>query len=260
MNPSMRAMADLATPMAIRVAATLGLVELTGPTGARAQHLAERTGASGPALECLLEHLVSVGVFEREDGGRYRATELGRQMHTDAPEGIKPLLDINSAGGRADLAFVELLSTITTGAPACPVRYVHDFWTDLHQHPRLRNSFDAQMNWRFRDQVHQIATGVNWSRFARLCDIGGGNGFVLEEVLRCHPTVHGQVLELAPTAEAAAERFATSDLAARAEVIEGSFFDALPGTDAYLLCDILHDWDTSTLNRSSPPAPTRTPP
>jgi len=39
---------------------------------------------------------------------------------------IKPLLDINSAGGRAELAFVELLGTITTRAPAYMHRYGRD--------------------------------------------------------------------------------------------------------------------------------------
>ncbi|WP_345496504.1 methyltransferase [Nocardia callitridis] len=39
-------------------------------------------------------------------------------------------------------------------------------------------------------------------------------------------------------------RFATHGLADRTEITEGSFFDPLPsGADAYLLSDILHDWD-----------------
>ena len=36
----------------------------------------------------------------------------------------------------------------------------------------------------------------------------------------------------------------------RAEVTPGSFFDPLPaGADAYLLCDILHDWDDEHAHR-----------
>jgi hypothetical protein len=87
--------------MSIRVAATLDLVELAGSAGATAEQLASETGTATPALRCLLDHLVTIGVFDLDMGsGQYRPTDLGAQLSEDAPEGIKPLLDINSAGGR----------------------------------------------------------------------------------------------------------------------------------------------------------------
>jgi 2,7-dihydroxy-5-methyl-1-naphthoate 7-O-methyltransferase len=197
-------MADLATPMSIRVAATLGLVERAGSAGATAEHLASETGTSAPALRLILmkgsfinlrlmkdpfinlsergmlDHLVTIGVFDLDaESGRYRPTDLGAQLSEDAPEGIKPLLDINSAGGRAELAFIELLGTIVTGAPAYAHRYGRDFWTDLDAQPELRRSFDAQMNWRFQVQAPQIAERFDWSRFSEILDVGGGDGAVL---------------------------------------------------------------------------------
>jgi hypothetical protein len=48
-------------------------------------------------------------------------------MREDDPAGVLPLLDINRAGGRAELAFVELLDTITTDTPAYRRRYGRDF-------------------------------------------------------------------------------------------------------------------------------------
>jgi hypothetical protein len=238
-------MADLATPMSIRVAATLGLVELAGAAGATAQQLASATGTAAPALRCLLDHLVTVGVFDRDaESDRYRPTELGRQMGEDAPEGVKPLLDINAAGGRAELGFVELLGTITTGVPGYVRRYGRGFWADLDASPDLRRSFDAQMNWRFQVQAAQIAERFDWGRFSEVVDVGGGDGMVLEAVLRAHPGLRGRVLDLPPTAAAATERFAAAGLGDRAAAVAGSFFDPLPeGADAYLLSDIVHDWD-----------------
>jgi hypothetical protein len=237
-------MADLATPMAIRVAATLGLVERAGSAGASAEHLAAQTGTRAPALECLLDHLVAVGVFDRDAAsGRYRPTDLGAQMGEDAPEGVKPLLDINSAGGRAELGFVELLATMTTGTSGYVRRYGRDFWADLDRRPELRRSFDAQMNWRFRVQAEQIAERFDWSRFSQVLDVGGGDGTLLVAVLNAHPDLRGRVLDLAPTAAAAADRFARAGLDDRAGTVSGSFFEPLPvGADAYILSDILHDW------------------
>ncbi len=238
-------MADLATPMSIRVAATLSLVERAGSGGATAEQLASETGTAAPAMRCLLDHLVTVGVFDLDpESGHYRPTHLGAQMSEDAPEGIKPLLDINSAGGRAELAFVELLATITTGAPAYAHRYGREFWADLGARPDLRRSFDVQMNWRFRVQATQIAERFGWSRFPEIVDVGGGDGTVLAAILQSHPDLRGRVLDLPPTTTAAADRFAATGLGDRAGAVPGSFFDPLPaGADAYLLSDILHDWD-----------------
>ena len=237
------ALADLATPMAIRVAATLGLVDLAGSAGATAPRLAADTGTAEPALRRLLDHLVAVGVFDR-DGDTYRPTDLGDQMRADAPGPGRLVLDINSAGGRAELAFVELLSSVTTGEAAYPRRYGRGFWADLDAEPELRRTFDLQMNRRFRVMAAQIAERYDWGRFGHIVDVGGGDGTVLAEIMQRHPDVRGTVVELPPTAAAAAERFATAGLQHRAATVPGSFFDALPsGADAYVLSDILHDWD-----------------
>jgi SAM-dependent methyltransferase len=239
------AMADLSTPMAIRVAATLSLVERAGSAGATAEELASETGTETPALRCLLDHLVTVGVFDLDpESGHYRPTNLGAQLSEDAPAGIKPLLDINSAGGRAELAFVDLLGTITTGTPAYVQRYGREFWADIDAQPELRRSFDAQMKWRFQLQAPQIAERFDWSRFSEILDVGGGDGTVLAAILQAHPDLRGQVLDVSPTTTAATDRFAAAGLDGRAGAVSGSFFDPLPvGADAYLLSDILHDWD-----------------
>lgn len=236
------AMADLATPMSIRVAATLGLAD-RARTGATAEQLALETGTSAPALRRVLDHLVTAGVFALESG-RYRPTDLGAQLAEDAPSGVRPVLDINCAGGRAELAFVDLLDTVTTGEPAYVRRYGRDFWADIDAQPALRRSFDAQMKWRFEVQAPQIAERFDWSRFPEIVDVGGGDGNLLATILAAHPSVRGRVVDLAPSAEAATARFAATGLADRAGAVPGSFFDPLPaGADAYLLSNILHNWD-----------------
>ena len=62
------ALAVLATPIAIRVAATLDLVEHAAAAGATADELAAATATSAPALRRLLDHLVAAGVFELAAG------------------------------------------------------------------------------------------------------------------------------------------------------------------------------------------------
>jgi 2,7-dihydroxy-5-methyl-1-naphthoate 7-O-methyltransferase len=239
---SIRRLAGLATPMTLRVAVTLGLPDRLRGDGASAAELAAELNVPPMPLERLIGHLAALGLVERTSDG-YRTTAYGASLCADAGNGLTDLLHLESAGGRAELAFVELAHSVTTGRAAYPLRYGQDFWADLSQHRHLRESFDRQMTHRFREQVPQIVAGVEWIRFGTLVDVGGGNGTLLAAILAAHPGMHGLLVELDPTATAAAHTFTARGLDDRARALVGSFFEPLPtGADAYLLCDVLHNW------------------
>ncbi|WP_415362533.1 methyltransferase [Saccharothrix sp. BKS2] len=229
--------------MALRVAVTLGLPDRLGGDGAPTGDLAAELGVSPVALELLLTHLTTLGIVERTPTG-HRTTAYGENLRADADNGLANLLDLGTAGGRAELAFVELAHSVTTGRAAYPHRYGRDFWTDLGEHARLRESFDRQMTHRFEAQLPRVVAGVDWSRFTTLVDVGGGRGGLLAAVLTAHPGLRGHLVDLEPTAAEARRTFGAHGLDERARVTAGSFFDPLPaGADAYLLCDVLHNWD-----------------
>lgn len=246
---SIRRLAGLATPMALRVAVTLGLPDRLLGTGASAGELADELAVDPVALELLLGHLATLGIVERTTAG-YRTTGYGAVLGADAGNGLIDLLHLDAAGGRAELAFVELAHSITTGRAGYPRRYGRDFWADLAEHPPLRESFDRQMTHRIRDQIPRLVAGFEWSRFATLVDVGGGRGAVLAAILAAHPHMHGCLVDLDPTATAARRTFGAHGLGERARAVTGSFFDPLPaGAQAYLLLDILHDWDDEHAHR-----------
>jgi hypothetical protein len=240
---AIRRMAGLATPMTLRVAVTLGLPDRLQGNAATVDELAAELDVSRVALGLLLDHLSTLGVVEHSTTG-YRTTSYGANLCVNAGNGLANLLSLETAGGRGELAFVELVHSIVTGEAAYPRRYGQDFWADLAGHPRLRESFDRQMTNRIREQIPQLVAGFDWSRFDTIVDVGGGRGSVLAAVLTAHPHVHGHLVDLEPTAAEARRTFSTHALDERTQVTAGSFFDRLPpGADAYLLVDILHDWD-----------------
>ncbi|MGP4016684.1 methyltransferase [Saccharopolyspora sp. 5N708] len=242
-------MAGLATPMALRVAVTLGLPDRLLGCDASIDELAVELNAAPVALDLLLDHLATLGIVERTSTG-YRTTKYGANLCADAGNGLTNLLHLNTAGGRAELAFVELAHSITTGQAAYPRRYEQDFWADLAEYPHLRESFDEQMTHRFREQIPQIVAGFDWSRFSTIVDVGGGQGTLLAAILTVHPRVHGHLVDLKPTAAEARRTFSAHDLDERTQVTARSFFDPLPaGAEAYLLVDILHDWDDEHAHR-----------
>ncbi|GAA5168620.1 MULTISPECIES: methyltransferase [Amycolatopsis] len=249
MDPSdantLRRMAGLATPMALRVAVTLGLPDRLLDDAATADRLAEELDVSPVALDLLLGHLATLGVVERTSAG-YRTTEFGAHLCAGADGGFTNLLlRLDSAAGRAELAFVELAHSIATGQAAYPRRYGRDFWADLAEQPHLRETFDRQMTLRFHEQIPQIVAGFDWSRFTTIVDVGGGPGTLLAAILTAHPRLRGHLVDV--TADA---RRTLRHLDDRAEVTVRSFFDPLPaGADAYLLSDILHNWDDEHAHR-----------
>ncbi|TDV57823.1 O-methyltransferase [Actinophytocola oryzae] len=235
-------MAGLATPMTLRVAVTLGLPDRLRGGGASVDELAEQLDLAPVALDLLLGHLATLGVVERCAAG-YRTSTFGANLCVDAGNGLSDLLDLNAAGGRAELAFVELAHSVSTGKAAYTHRYGRDFWSDLAEHPDLRTSFDRQMTHRIREQLPRIVDGYDWSRFTAVVDVGGGRGSVLAAILAAHPGTRGHLVDLEPTATEARRDFGALGLDQRTEVTAASFFDPLPaGADAYLLVDILHNW------------------
>jgi O-methyltransferase len=238
------ALADLATPMAVRVAATLRIADHLAGGRRTASELAEAAGVDAGALDRVLRHLVGAGVLGRDPPDGYLLTARGEALREDHPGGLRAMLDLEGAVGRAELAFVHLLHTVRTGEPAYPVQFGRSFWDDLAADPGRAASFDAQMGADVTAWAPAIVSAYDWGSLGHVVDVGGGNGSLLAALLRGHPGLRGTVLDLPATVEAARTRLRAAGLADRGDAVAGSFFDPLPpGAGGYLLCAVLHDWD-----------------
>lgn len=240
----LRAMADLATPMAVRVAATLRIADHIARGRRTAAELAEASNADPDTLDRVLRHLVTVGVLSRDESGRYALTPLGDALRDDQSDNLRARLDIEGAVGRADLAFVQLLHSVRTGEAAFPAQFGRTFWEDLSASPALTASFDALMGADVAEEAPAIVAAYDWGSLGQVIDVGGGNGSLLIDLLQAYPTLRGTVVDLPGAAEAARKALAAAGLADRSEVVAGSFFDRLPaGAGGYLLSAIIHNWN-----------------
>jgi SAM-dependent methyltransferase len=237
------AAADLVTPMAIRVAATLRLADHIAAGTRTAEALAAAVQADQDALERMMGHLVTAGVLTRAETG-YTLTALGEHLRDDDPEGVRPWLDLEGAIGRADLCFVELLHSVRTGEAAFPRRFGRPYWADLAENPQLAASFDALMGARLVRDTPAVAAAYPWGALGHVVDVGGGNGSLLIAILNAHDGLRGTVVDLAGPVARAARAIDAAGLGDRADTQVGSFFDALPaGAGGYVLSGVLHDWD-----------------
>jgi hypothetical protein len=237
-------MADLVTPMAVRVAATLRIADRVAQGLRTAPELAAAVDADRDALDRLLRHLTTVGVLHRDGSGRYGLTSLGVVLRDDHPDGVRAVLDLEGAVGRADLCFIELLHVVRTGEPGFPVLFGRQFWDDVTADPARSASFAKQMAADVAEWAPHILSACDWGSLGHLVDVGGGNGTLLIALLRAHPALTGTVVDLPDTAEAARTALSAAGLGERGAAVAGSFFDPLPpGAGGYLLCAVLHNWD-----------------
>ena len=230
--------------MAVRVVATLRIADHITRGLRTAPELARAANADSDALDRVLRHLAQAGLFSRDEAGRYSLTPRGEALRDDHPGGTRAILDIESAIGRADLSFVQLLHSVRTGSPGFPIQFGRDFWADLSADPARSASYDAQMGFDVAADAPDIASAYEWGSLGHVVDVGGGNGTLLIALLTAYPSLRGTVFDQPAAAEAARTALSASGLAGRAEVAAGSFFDRLPpGAGGYLLSAILHDWD-----------------
>ena len=240
-------LADIVTPMAVRVAATLRLADHIAAATDTATRLAAATGTELRALDSLLAHLASVGVFERLGDGRFGLTPRGEELRDAHPGGIRAVMDIEGPLGRADLAFLDLLGSVRTGEAAFPRQFGRPFWSDLASDAGRTAGYDAQMGRDVARWAPDIVEAYPWGEFEYVVDVGGGDGTLMAAILDAFPFLSGVVFDQPTAAEAAGNRFADPRLGDRGSAVGGNFFDALPpGADAYLLCAILHDWDDAS--------------
>jgi 2,7-dihydroxy-5-methyl-1-naphthoate 7-O-methyltransferase len=236
-------LADLATPFALRVVATLRLVDLmdTGPR--QVSELAQAAEVDAGALGQVMRHLTAQGVFEEVAPGAFAPTALGELLRSDGPTGLRPYLDLDGGLGRSDLAFAGMLESVRTGRASYPGMFGASFWDDLAEHRERAVAFDALMATQPTGLAAEVAAGYDWPG-THVVDVGGGTGTQLIEILKAHPELRGTLVDRRSTAEEAERRLAAAGLADRCEVVAGDFFTPLPGGgDVYVLSNILNDWN-----------------
>ena len=229
---------------ALFVAARLGVADALakGPLGA--DDLARAVGADAPALRRVVRLLASVGVFEELPDGRFALLPLGDLLREDAPGSMRASVMLFS-GPRIQESWAELEWCVRTGQPAFRKNDPDaDPFTEMAKDPEAAANFDKAMATFAPQTAAAVVAAYDFSRFAKVADVGGGNGSLLIGILRANPGLTGFVFDQPHVAERARANVAEAGLSDRCEVRGGSFFDHVPaGADAYLLKHVIHDWN-----------------
>ena len=224
----------------VAVAVELGLAERLAAGPRTATDLAAEAGAHAPSLRRLLRTLVAMGVVDDDGSGRYSITPLGEELRQDR---LGPLSRLFNAEHYWQ-SWMQLGHSIRTGERAFD--FVHGMrnWDYYATHPAEGAIFDAAMSGITGPVSIAVAEAYDFSQFQVVADIGGGDGTLLIEILRRHPSVTGMLFDRPNVVARGRTTLDAVGLLDRCEIVGGSFLESVPpGASVYVMKSIIHDWE-----------------
>jgi hypothetical protein len=227
---------------AVYVATRLGIADLLADGPREIDELAHATASHAPSLRRLLMALAAVGVFDKVGPYRFALTALGAGLRAGVPGSLRPavLFLLNESHWRP---WGHMLHSVRTGETAFTHVHGAALFDYLAGHPEEANLFNVGMAGNSPAHAHLVAASYDFSRMSLVVDVAGGRGRLLATILARNPHLRGILFDLPRVVADARQLVSDAGVADRCEFVGGSFFEAVPeGADAYILRNIIHDW------------------
>jgi hypothetical protein len=229
--------------------AELGVADQLCDGPKTAEELAPLTGAEADALHRCLRAAATVGLVRIDRTGRFHATRLTKPMRSGDPSAAGDWCRcIGSAPVQA--AWAGLVETLRSGDDGFRRINGVDWFTWFANHPQEGRRFSAGLGGLTRLEAAMIIASYPFPASGVICDVAGGAGVLLSEILLCRPELRGVLVETPLVLKEAAAYLESAGVADRVELIEGDFFELFAArADLYLLKWVLHDWDDAACIR-----------
>jgi hypothetical protein len=185
--------------------------------------------------------LASEGIFEELGGQRFTLTPKAELLRTEAPGSLHAWAEFVGRPYYWE-AWGNLLHSVQTGESAVDHVLGVNSWEFRAGNPVETGYFDRAMTAFTRSLSPAVVAAYAWGQFATIADIAGGHGALLAGILRASPRTRGILFDQPHVVAGAPAVLSEAGVSDRCEVVAGSFFEAVPAADAYILKHILHDW------------------
>jgi hypothetical protein len=221
---------------ALHTVADLGVADALGDAAQPVAALATAVSADAGALERVLRLLSLYGVFAYQDA-LVSHTDASRMLRNDHPTSMRSLVRMFGLPGFWT-AVGQLSTSVETGEPSATRALPGGIWGYLGQNPEASRIFGEAMTGKAHGHIAGILATYDFSRFSTIADIGGGRGHLIRAIVEATPATG--VLFDQPHVVHEAGAIESN----RLHVIGGDFFhDLLPAADAYILMEVIHDWN-----------------
>ncbi|MGB6161257.1 MAG: methyltransferase [Pseudonocardiaceae bacterium] len=228
---------------AISVFARLGVADALVPGPRDVEKIAEAVGAHGPALYRLLRALGDVGVVTEVENRLFALTPLGEILRSDVPGSLRGMMTVVGLPFQRN-PWTDLYETIQTGESAFDRVYGTEIFDYLAEHPEDAAFFYAEMSAVSTTLAVSIVQAYDFTNFSTVVDVGGGRGGLLAAILTANPHLQGVLFDKPAVVVGAEEVISSAQVLDRCKMVSGDFFDSVPeGGDAYLLSNVIHNWD-----------------
>jgi hypothetical protein len=214
-----------------------------------AEELAPLVGADADGLHRALRAAATLGLVRLDRTGRFHPTRLTKPLQNTDPGAVGDWCRyIGSASVQA--AWSDLGETLRSGDNGFRRVNGVDMFTRFAQHPDEGRRFSAGLGGLTRLEAGMIIASYAFPHTGVICDVGGGGGVLLSEILLCRPKLSGVLVETPFVLKEAAACLDSAGVADRVKLVEGDFFESIAAeADLYLLKWVLHDWDDATCTR-----------
>jgi hypothetical protein len=228
---------------AIHVAAVLRVADHLDGGPRSAGELAALTKSDPDSLYRLLRALAAVGVFREDEDRTFALTPMGDCLRANSATPLGAWAEVVGSPYYW-LAWGHLLHSVQTGESAFQNLNGKDVWRYRAEHLEQGTTFDRAMTQLSGGGAEAVIRAYDFSTFCHIVDVGGGQGLLLNAILRAHPHMRGTLFDQPGVLAGAGTALTTDGVIDRCNIVGGSFFDAVPpGADAYLMRLIIHDWE-----------------
>lgn len=227
--------------------AHLGVFDHLSASQARpAEATAAVIGADPTMTYRLLRALSSLGLLAEDDARGFRLTDAGALLRTDHPQSLRPMALLEE-GSEHYALWKHLAAMIRDGKQNA---FVREFGMMAFEYARANAVYGDVFNQAMTSYsavqsqlVVEALAGCDLADVRRWCDVAGGYGHLLCNLLAARPTLTGIVLDLPEVVDDLDRLIAPQmGLGDRCHYVGGDMFAQVPAADAYSLKLILHDW------------------
>jgi ubiquinone/menaquinone biosynthesis C-methylase UbiE len=223
----------------IYVAAELGIADMLAEGPKNIGELAQASQSHAPSLYRMMRALASVGIFFETEDKRFELTPMAEYLKTGSMRSIALLFNSNWS----DKAWGYFLDSVKTGDTAFEKAHGMPVSDWLERNPRAADVLNEANAVKAANSHRAVVDVYDFSGINTLTDVGGGIGVLMAEILIANPSMKGVVADIPSVIKEARKIIQSRGLEARCRVTECDFFKKIPpGSDAYLMSNILHDW------------------
>jgi hypothetical protein len=208
-----------------------------------AAELAAQTELDPDALHRALRALAALDVFTLLPDGRFANNRYANALRGGRLLRMREYAEYFASGSNLR-AWADSEATLRTGKNAFERVHGMSVWDWFDAHPDERENFAQLMMGLTTMDAPAIAKLYPWHEVQRVCDVAGGRGTLISELLVRHRHLRAVLCDAPGVLESARVLLEQRGVAGRAELVPGNIFAEVPiGADAYTLKNVLHDWD-----------------